>query len=162
MIISEQAVKAGHDGLPPSRQLYIDHNDVREILTAAAPYMSGVKVKALEWVTHKGDQHCKIAWTCEGIGGWYAIEHRHEGHFDMWTPNNPDGGRFITLEAAKSAAQADYEKRILSALETSSAREQALEEAAQALEAWGDIYGDNAAKCVRALKSQPAQTGGVE
>jgi len=97
-------------------------------LTAALPFLpvQGA-VKKLEWVAHKGDQHCKIAWTCEGIGGWYAIEHRHEGHFDMWTPNNPDGGRFITLEAAKAAAQADYEARILSALEPS-ARELAFYE----------------------------------
>lgn len=38
-------------------------------------------------------------------------------------------------------------------------RERVLEEAAQALEAWGDIYGDNAAKCVRALSSQPVADG---
>jgi len=31
-------------------------------------------------------------------------------------------------------------------------RKRALEEAAKALDAWGDIYGDNAAKTVRALK----------
>lgn len=49
--------------------------------------------------------------------------------------------------------------RILSAREPSAARELALEEAAQALEAWGDIYGDNAAKCVRALSSQPVADG---
>lgn len=39
--------------------------------------------------------------------------------------------------------------------EPSSGRVAALEEAARALEAWGDIYGDNAAKCVRALASHP-------
>jgi hypothetical protein len=31
-------------------------------------------------------------------------------------------------------------------------RKRALEEAAKALDAWGDIYGDNAAETVRALK----------
>lgn len=47
----------------------------------------------------------------------------------------------------------------LSALEPSP-RDQALEEAAQALEKWGDIYGNKAAAAIRALKSQPVQTGG--
>ena len=133
----------------------LDTPRMHDTLTAAAPFLQGVKVKALEWVKHKGDQHCKSAWTCGGIGGWYAIEHRHEGHFDMWAPNNPDGGRFSNLEAAKAAAQADYEARILSALEPSAGRSAVLEEAARALEAWGDIYGDNAAKCVRALALHP-------
>lgn len=51
-------------------------------------------------------------------------------------------------------------KRIIRALSSQEpVRAQALEEAAQALEAWGDIYGDNAAKCVRALSSQPVADG---
>ena len=34
-------------------------------------------------------------------------------------------------------------------------RKRALEEAAKALDAWGDIYGDNAAKTVRTLMEKP-------
>ncbi|WPM80939.1 hypothetical protein R5W60_04370 [Brucella pseudintermedia] len=137
-IISDEAVNIALNtwlgGVPAWRNNATERlrTEMRAALTAALPFLpvQGA-VKKLEWVAHKGDQHCKIAWTCEGIGGWYAIEHRHEGHFDMWTPNNPDGGRFITLEAAKAAAQADYEARILSAIEPSAARTLALEEAAR-------------------------------
>ncbi len=150
MTIPDEAVQAAASAVEfPIRGM----NGLRLALTAALPFLTGVKVKALEWVAHKGDQHCKIAWTCEGIGGWYAIEHLHEGHFDMWTPNNPDGGRFSTLESAKSAAQADYEARILSAIELlgnseqlkPSPRAQALTEklVKQAMhEAWNDICYD--------------------
>ncbi|MEE9909821.1 hypothetical protein LWV33_21760 [Brucella intermedia] len=132
-ILPEEAVKAAMDAFHEAwnnnqgRDNELPAYAHRTALTAALPFLQGVKVKALEWVTHKGDQHCKIAWTCEGIGGWYAIEHRHEGHFDMWTPNNPDGGRFITLEAAKAAAQADYERRIIAALEPAATCKESLQ-----------------------------------
>src|SRR5690606_15010052 len=46
----------------------------------------------------------------------------------MGLPGETCPKKFPSVEAAKAAAQADYEARILSALELSSAREQALEE----------------------------------
>lgn len=70
-------------------------------------------------------------------------------------------GYFPTLVAAKAAAQADYEKRILSAITTRSAadvRKEALEEAAVAIEkdhgSRNTIYDksrQDAAKTIRAL-----------
>ena len=35
------------------------------------------------------------------------------------------------------------------------ARDAALEEAAKEMDGWGDIYGDNAARAIRALKDKP-------
>ncbi len=42
-------------------------------------------------------------------------------------------------------------------VDVATVRRQALEEAAKALDAWGDIYGSNAASCVRALSAEPAR-----
>jgi hypothetical protein len=37
-------------------------------------------------------------------------------------------------------------------------RDEVLEEAAQELDRWGDIYGDNAARTIRALKEAPCSS----
>jgi hypothetical protein len=83
-----------------------------EALTRAGQEPVAVKVKPLEW---EGDYttHAKTSFAPQ-----YRISFRADGMFEAY---NLDGG-FIgsphsTYEAAKAAAQADYEKRILSALE---------------------------------------------
>lgn len=58
---------------------------------------------------------------------------------------------YQTRTLAKQAA--DEIERLRASL--ASARREALEEAAKALDAWGDIYGDNAAKTVRNLMEKP-------
>lgn len=78
-----------------------------------------IKVKPLVWAhvpesfalgTNPYDE-------AEGFGGSYVVECRADGRFDMWKPNLSNGDRFPDVEAAKAAAQADYEARILSAIE---------------------------------------------
>jgi len=63
------------------------------------------------------------------------------------------------LAVAKAARDIEHAKfldvgsmYITAKCEVADERKRALEEAAKALDAWGDIYGDNAAKTVRALK----------
>lgn len=76
----------------------------------AAPFLQGVKVKKLEWGESRGRWfHKSMAPRYEVIGG--AI-----GDFVLQY-NCQDLSRHPTVEAAKAAAQADYEARILSALE---------------------------------------------
>lgn len=89
---------------------------------------ASVGVKGLEW--------SRVGWVealaaPEGLGVWYAINaldpkegtppftlkifvgtHRKTSTSEMWV----DGGTFATVEAAKAAAQADFERRIRSAL----------------------------------------------
>lgn len=79
----------------------------------------GVRVKALEWTDYKpvpptGEYH---ALSCVGL---YCISHG-VGCFALTLRDSIHLGVFATLEAAKAAAQADYEARILSALEVSNA-----------------------------------------
>lgn len=74
----------------------------------------GVRVKALEW--RKSD-----IWKREQAGE-YTVQNEHDRTgFNVWSAWQ-DGcfmGDYTTLEAAKEAAQADYESRILAALEVS-------------------------------------------
>jgi len=107
----------------------------QEQLTAALPFLTGVKVKALEWAGY-GDGLKSSAF---GVSAFYGIS----GSPGNWTVTWPGEDRYIhtsgfkTQIEAKAAAQADYEARILSAIEVSgnpgqleqSPRAQALEEA---------------------------------
>jgi len=78
----------------------------------AAPFLQGLKVKALEWGESRGRWfHKSMAPRYEVIGG--AI-----GDFVLQY-NCQDLSRHPTVEAAKAAAQADYEARIRSAIEVS-------------------------------------------
>ncbi len=72
-----------------------------------------VKVKPLEWVDLTGSGY---AWNAINIAGIYGI--RTNGPEEIWLTfdGNGMGGRFYNLEDAKAAAQADFERRILSAL----------------------------------------------
>lgn len=82
-----------------------------------APPSPAVIVKALEWKQFP-NQH-GVQWRAQGIFGWlhYISDRDDDGHHDGWFHSVL--GTFATLEAAKAAAQADYEARILSALNTS-------------------------------------------
>jgi hypothetical protein len=85
-------------------------------LTAAMQMTEAPKVKPLEWIRSEHKQPDQIGYHAKAICGPYAIWTNKAqisfvassaGYFSMVTD---------TLEAAKAAAQADYEARILSAL----------------------------------------------
>ncbi len=129
--VAKSIVSAEHDNdgsqwsrlTAPVRYGYIDV--ARAALTAALPHLpQGVGVKKLEWELVSGDHYA------EGAGTHYNI---YQTKPDLWNsvtvrPGNVRLATNVDLEAAKAAAQADYEARILSALEPSAARELALEE----------------------------------
>lgn len=114
-MITKEAIEAGveafdaaFNGSPNSTDL------VTTILTAALAAMpaTAVRVKALEWVNvviGDGSPFRQQTWTSDR----YQIVESPSGKFDL-----RHGAYAVcdTLEAAKAAAQADYEARILSAL----------------------------------------------
>jgi hypothetical protein len=77
---------------------------------------AGVRVKPLEWreapVPPSGEH------LAPSIVGLYCIPHEF-GRFRLRFRDERVLGEFGTLDEAKTAAQADYEQRILSALTTS-------------------------------------------
>lgn len=125
--LPEEAMKAAHEA---ARVRDIrDERSMRErvvdALTAALPFLPvQVAVKKLEWELVSGDHYA------EGVGTHYNIYETKPGLWNSVTvkPVNVRLATNVDLEAAKAAAQADYEARILSALEPSAARELALEE----------------------------------
>lgn len=76
----------------------------------ALPFLQGVKVKALEWKDHDGGSPC-VTDRRYDISIW--MEGGKPLYVDVYTTMR----RHDTLEAAKAAAQADYEARIRSAIE---------------------------------------------
>ena len=113
-------------------------------ITDALPFLQGVKVKALEWrkTTHvtTDDDGGPMEGVPRKLNAWvsehYKIIQQPGIHGLFILRGKSDGVGLVvgTIEAAKSAAQADYEARILSAVETvipvsaPSPRAQALEE----------------------------------
>lgn len=136
MEVSEGAVQAFLEACRPwNSDNLID--EVSKGLTAAAPHLAAVRVKKLEWTN--SDEQRNDEWLCSTetlppytIMRWWLDDARDEvGHFEI---EGLGEDQFGTLDEAKAAAQADYEARILSALEPSAARELALEEHLQAIE----------------------------
>ena len=70
------------------------------------------KVKPLEWMDGWADG------TCYDVTPFNPIEYTHRISKLKDGTYHSHFGVFETLEAAKAAAQADYERRILAALET--------------------------------------------
>ena len=73
------------------------------------------KVKPLEWVQHPAYQ----IWRCDTMIGGYKVfaERGVTWDYDSATSRDDKTSRIAdTIEAAKAAAQADYEARILAAL----------------------------------------------
>jgi hypothetical protein len=89
---------------------------IRAALSAASAVRSeGVKVKALEW---RGLKASTVFGTYEVID---ATGTGKTPHFDVWANFGPDEevyvtGGFASEDEAKSAAQTDYQNRILSAI----------------------------------------------
>lgn len=146
MAVSEGAVQAAKDVL-----YYANPNDVERALTAALPFLpvQGA-VKKLEWVATGQTGFLETEFYAvagplmhtvhpsKDVDGpfneHYSI-HRDWNDREIWRVTYYVGNNGLSgiskacksLEAAKAAAQADFEARILSALEPSAARELALE-----------------------------------
>ncbi|MBE0561823.1 MAG: hypothetical protein IH622_13555 [Ochrobactrum anthropi] len=146
--LPEEAVKAAHEAYDRvaatnPRLSYSTRVAVKAALTAALPFLSVQgAVKKLEWTKGVVD----IASPHPGMK-YVACNTTPKGSWAWWLDHAPETRSvFTSEEAAKAAAQADYQARILSALEPSApdigkpitapsaARELALEEAAQAAE----------------------------
>jgi len=115
MAVSEGAVQAAKDVL-----YYANPNDVERALTAAVPHLAAVRVKKLEWHGPDYEDEYWASW----LGGRYTIQANTDD--GRWLSGV--GGNFQSVDAAKAAAQADYEARILSALEPSNGRAAVLED----------------------------------
>lgn len=85
-----------------------------KVQAEAAERLAGARVKPLEW-----DEAIHGGWVALGAAGVYHVHvgHRNETRFYFFTnPFDHEPNEFCSEEKAKAAAQADYERRILSAL----------------------------------------------
>ncbi|SPL64446.1 DUF551 domain-containing protein [Ochrobactrum soli] len=151
--LPEEAVKAAHEA---ARVRDIrDERSMRErvvdALTAAAPHLAAARVKKLEWVATGQTGFLETEFYAvagplmhtvhplKDVDGpfneHYSI-HRDWNDREVWRVTYYVGNNGLSgiskacksLEAAKAAAQADYEARILSALEATSGRSDVLED----------------------------------
>ena len=120
--VPEEAVKAAASNVDfPIRGM----NGLRLALTAALPHLPqgvGVKVKPLEWGKSSIGERDKA----QTVVGSYFIGDPAPGSYNVLFDNDQITALLTvcpSLEAAQAAAQADYEARILSALEPSAAQE---------------------------------------
>lgn len=124
-----------------------------EQIIAALP-ARGVGVKQLQWKQAGGDIKAGdgfSAWP-DLLGAPITIYRKHDG---WWLSS--DCKTHPTLDAAKAAAQADYEARILAALaptDAAQAREAHLREAAAAVRA--RYMGDNNREDMEVLRCEAA------
>lgn len=98
-------------------------NAVRAYLTALRPVSDeAVGVKALEWrepTDHPSDMEESSMLVADGIGGKYSISHPQAvgpKYLLWWAHDEFDWSGFASVDEAKAAAFADYEKRFRSAL----------------------------------------------
>ena len=122
MKITDEAVEAAHTAAnqKANRHTYVREMSVRAALEAALPHLSqgAVRVKSLEW---SYDERWEL-WSAETPFGDNELIHFVEpdvsapNGFWEWNGSEREDDEYPTLDAAKAAAQADYERRILSAL----------------------------------------------
>lgn len=129
---------------------------------------AAVNVKALEWKQRNDIPGLHSALGCDG---WLRnIRRNKQGRFeyegDPATTSYNETKFFNTLNEAKAAAQADYERRILSALTTEPAAPEGRQEAA----AYGENIGgkivsvrlDKSRHCTVPLYTRPAEQAVTE
>lgn len=120
MTIPDEAVLAAIDVYENPSNNCLTYNNMHAALTAALPFLQGVKVKDLRW---KGPDSSGEHHALNGLWGYIIRCGNGNGY---WLTEI--GQYYPTPEAAKAAAQADYEARIRSAIEPApSPREKALE-----------------------------------
>ena len=178
--LPEEAVKAAQNAIRTANWEYgITDADMAKALTAAIPHLpQGLGVKNLEWKTERADKMNGVDTERTGFHefGYYSITGQ-KGCYYVSTFDNMGRMRhvghhgFASIEAAKAAAQTDYEARVLSAIEPApSPRAQALEEAARIADAYiGGEYeaqgcaAEQIAAAIRVLSSPDhADAGKVE
>jgi len=164
MTIPDEAVRAAQEATEGGFGITDDY--MRAALTAALPFLQGVKVKELEW--EKDDDGIRD--RAQTVVGWYFISNPKEGQYNLLFDNEEMTALFAiydNLETAKSAAQADYEARILSAIDIGnpitapSPRAQALEEGRRLYGPFGHLTGDrNLSEDTWEVYDEPAATTG--
>lgn len=150
-----------------------DGGGIAGMLAAAIPHLSApcaVEVKELEW---RGPDYEDEYWSPSPFGNYTIMHPTAKGR---WLGNV--GGYFNDIETARAAAQADFERRILSCVVTkpvdvAAVRRQAfgegfengVEQSLNALYAYDDITRNEAEQGVRKLKpdyralsAEPAQS----
>jgi len=116
---------------------------------------SGVKVRELEW-SDRGVSEPRF--KADAIIGTYYIERSKGGLFNWWTAATRGKIEVRTLDAAKSAAQADYEARIKSALITAPPVDAGMREALEPFAREADNWADSVSDDHRSLCTEPGST----
>lgn len=84
---------------------------IEKALSAALSTEPAMKVKPLVW-----EQVSPRCWDSDGMGKLYRVLNREDGSADLKNNQFERGDNYPDLEAAKAAAQADFDQRIRSAL----------------------------------------------
>ena len=125
-------LEAAYKSLKEARSLALrvtqENARLRTELEAAKCDRGEVRVKALEWYTPSDHPQDRDEATCiaHGLGGRYTISEPQrlymggEGYLLWWAHDEFTFAEFRTVDEAKAAAQADFERRIRSTLETNS------------------------------------------
>jgi len=121
-VTDEMVVQAGdvlmrHGLNAPEQVIYRAARAALEAALSRPSVEGAVAVKALEW----RDRHSEARegdLIADSVIGQCVIRPSVSGEFRLWTPGTlyQNAVRFSSIEAAKAAAQADYESRIRSTL----------------------------------------------
>ena len=115
MVVTNEMIEAGNDAA-----VFASKSEVKEILTAALAVAPGVKVNPLEWEYKERSVGTYIAKDDRGDMYWINQSFGSDSYY-FTTIRRADEETLYDaddLDAAKSAAQADYTARIMSALAT--------------------------------------------
>lgn len=131
--LDEKAFEAAWATVGHPRQYYVEKSEISKAIHAylshtAAP-VTGVKVRELDWAQHPSG---KPLWRAHAVNiGWYGASAiispaswQFDGLDETFTLDVAD------IAAAKAAAQADYERRIMAALHPVTAPDEELVRAA--------------------------------
>lgn len=117
-----KCVASGYEEFGPAFQR--ERALVATALRRLASSDGGVKVRELEWEKGEGNLSGQIVWSSGDPWVFWIVKDADKPSYvwcenfniEGWCPASPVRGVFDTLEAAKAAAQQDYEARIRSAL----------------------------------------------
>jgi len=116
MTIPDEAVQAAQNEFNKFGYTAPNEKELIAAITAALPFLQGVKVKALEWPKKLEFNHVLEA----GVARYRLINSYDDVYRCSVVPYDDDAADLCgntTLEGAKAAAQSDYEARIRSAIE---------------------------------------------
>lgn len=115
-----EADKEFRANMPPEWEgdpLSDEIDGLRRVFSSTLPIAGEVKVKALEFASYRDSEGSAPRWKAEHTFGEYRII-LNTRDMEYWSPQfgGLTGNAWTSLEAAKAAAQSDFETRILSAL----------------------------------------------